>query len=448
MKPNVLFIMADDLGWADLSCYGQIDYATPNLDRLAAAGIRFTHGYANSPVCSATRTALMTGRYQYRLKVGLEEPISRASPKDAGLPATQPTLPSLLRDQGYATALVGKWHLGNPPEFSPLKSGYDSFLGVNGGFADYFNHGPGSISPLLENGNPIARPGYMTDLLGDEAIRVIGGFAEKKTPFFMSLHYTAPHWPWEAPEDERISQRFKAFADYWHHDGGTQKTYGKMVQRLDESIGRVLDALAAKGLARDTLVIFTSDNGGERFSKTWPLTGMKTELLEGGLRVPTLVRWPARVRPGQVSEQVMVSMDWLPTLLAVAGGKPDPAYPPDGDNLLPVVTGDAPQRRRKLFWRYKFAAQRAVRDGQWKYLKIAGNEFLFDVVADPRERGNLREAHPDVFERLRAEFEAWNATMLPESVTPVGHGPFARLMADHYGVTGDMRSGSTPAASH
>lgn len=318
-QPNILFIMADDLGCADLSCYGQLDYQTPNLDRLAADGARLTQGYANSPVCSATRTALMTGRYQYRLTCGVEEPITRESPKDAGLPSSHPTLPSLLRELGYTTMLIGKWHLGNPPEFSPLKSGYDHFIGIHGGSSDYFNHGPGSMSPLVLNGTPISRPGYMTDILGEEAVRQIGDLAAKKKRFFMSLHYTAPHWPWEAPEDEAVSKQFKLFAQYFHHDGGTQKTYGRMVQRLDESIGNVLRALATHGLEHNTIVIFTSDNGGERFSKTWPFTGQKTELLEGGMRVPTLFRWPGQVKP-HVCDQVTVSKDWLPTLLATAGG--------------------------------------------------------------------------------------------------------------------------------
>jgi arylsulfatase A-like enzyme len=166
---------------------------------------------------------------------------------------------------------------------------------------------------------------------------------------------------------------------------------------------------------------------------------MKTELLEGGLRVPLLVRWPARIHPGRDAGQVFASMDWLPTLLAAAGGAPHPAFPSDGEDLLPVLLGQAEPHARTLYWRYRFAAQRAVLDGRWKYLRIAGNEFLFDVVADPRERANLRGAHPDVFERLRAAFEEWNATMLPEPAGPVGHYNAAHLLADHFGVTSDLR---------
>src|SRR5262245_44563801 len=177
-KPNIIFIMADDLGYADVSCYGQRDYTTPNIDRVAIEGLKFTQGYANSSVCSATRTALATGRYQYRLPVGLEEPLNPSSPQNIGLPPSHPTLPSLLKKAGYGTALVGKWHLGSLPEFSPLKSGYDHFFGIFGGAADYFNHGPDyarggpAASQLYEQEVPIDRHGYMTNLLGDRAVQV------------------------------------------------------------------------------------------------------------------------------------------------------------------------------------------------------------------------------------------------------------------------------------
>src|SRR5262245_53676932 len=212
-KPNIVFILADDLGYADVSCYGQRDYATPNIDRLAIEGLKFTQGYANSSVCSATRVALITGRYQYRLLVGLEEPIGPLSPKDIGLPPSHPTLASLLKKAGYGTALVGKWHLGFLPDFSPLKSGYDDFFGIFGGAADYFNHGadaleayplpvPGLASQLHEQEVPIERHGYMTNLLGDRAVQTIDSYAKSKQPFLLTLHFTAPHRPWDGPDAE------------------------------------------------------------------------------------------------------------------------------------------------------------------------------------------------------------------------------------------------------
>src|SRR5262244_3701957 len=327
-RPNIVFIMADDLGYADLGCYGQSDYTTLNIDCLAIEGMRFTQGYANSAVCSATRAALITGRYQYRLVVGLEEPVTTSSPKNAGLPSSHPTLPSLVKTMGYKTALVGKWHLGFLPDFSPLKSGYDQFFGIFAGAADYFNHGPGAPAPLYEQEVPVERHGYMTNLLGDRAVQTIADYSRTKDPFFLSLHFTAPHWPWEGPGDEAESKRIKSL---WHYDGGSQKIYASMVQSMDVNVGRVLEALDRHGHTGNTVVVFTSDNGGERFSKTWPFSGMKEELLEGGLRVPAIVRWPARVAAGSVSEQAMISMDWMPTLLAAAGTSADPAYPPDGE---------------------------------------------------------------------------------------------------------------------
>lgn len=434
-KPNIVFIMADDLGYADVSCYGQRDYTTPNIDRLAIEGLKFTQGYANFASCSPTRTALITGRYQYRLAMGLEEPLLAQSPKGIGLPPSHPSLPSLLKKSGYATTLVGKWHLGFLPDFSPLKSGYDHFFGIWGGFADYFNHGPKSTFPLYEQEVPVERHGYMTNLLGDRAVQTIEGYARSKEPFLLSLHFTAPHWPWEGPDDEAESKRIAGRLVLIHRDGGTQKTYMAMVQSLDANIGRVLQALDVQGLTANTIVVFTSDNGGERFSKIWPFTGMKHELLEGGIRIPSIVRWPNRVPAGSISEQVMISMDWMPTLLAATGLQPDPAYPADGDNLLPTLTGRASPHPRKLFWRYKAGGQRAVRDSDWKYLQIAGNEFLFDVVQDPRERTNLKDRRKDIFDRLKSDWEAWNNMMLPERTRPATYGHPGHLIADHYGVT-------------
>jgi arylsulfatase A-like enzyme len=435
-RPNVIFIMADDLGYADVSCYGQRDFTTPNVDRLAIEGLKFLQGYSNSAVCSPTRVALTTGRYQYRLIAGLEEVINLKSPKGAGLPPSHPTLPSIFKQAGYGTTLVGKWHLGFLPNFSPLKSGYDHFFGILGGSADYFNHGSKSEAPLYEQEVPVDRIGYMTNLLGDRAVQTVEGYARAKQPFFMSLHFTAPHWPWEGPHDEaeskRIGNRIR------HYDGGTRKTYREMVQSLDANIGRVLQALDIAGLTNNTIVVFTSDNGGERFSDVWPFTGMKGELLEGGIRVPAIVRWPGRVAPSTTSEQAMISMDWMPTLLAAAGLAPASDYPPDGENLLPILSGQAPHAR-KLYWRFRAGAQRAVREGDWKYLRIASNEFLFDLGKDPRERGNLRNRHKDVFERLKADWETWSTTMLPEHQRPVTYTNSGNVLGNRYGVSNPPR---------
>ncbi len=413
-KPNIVFIMADDLGFADVSCYGRREYKTPNIDRLAAEGMKFMQAYANSSVCSATRTALITGRYQYRLPIGLEEPLGGPN-RGVGLPPDHPTLASLLRKQGYGTTLVGKWHLGYLPKYGPLQSGYDHFWGFRGGGVDYFTHKSGIASTntddLWEDDVAVNEMGYLTELLGKHAVKSIEGYAKDKKPFLLSLHFNAPHWPWEGPADEAESKRLTAIADY---DGGTLKTFGEMVTTLDRQIGNVLAALDRQGIANNTIVIFTSDNGGERFSDVWPFTGHKTELLEGGLRIPMLIRWPGHIRAGSVNQQVAMTMDWLPTLTAAAGTAPDPKYPSDGMNLLAQMTQGAAPVARKVYWRYRYNAQRAMRDGDLKWLKIGDNTWLFNVVDDPLEKANLSKRRPEDYRRLVSEYEQWSATMLPE----------------------------------
>jgi arylsulfatase A-like enzyme len=424
--------MADDLGYADLSCYGRRDFATPNIDRIAARGLRLTQGYANSAVCSATRLALITGRYQYRLRLGLEEPL--AGNTEVGLPPGHPTLPSLLKKAGYGTSLIGKWHLGFLPKFGPLKSGYDHFFGFRSGAVDYYSHrNPRQQHDLWEEDVEVHQVGYVTELLGARAVDTVNAYARGGGPFLISLHFNAPHWPWEGPGDE-AEARHVAGTNLRHFDGGTQEIYARMIGAMDREIGRVLDALDTHGLAENTIVIFTSDNGGERFSDTWPFTGRKTELLEGGLRVPTLIAWPARLPAGAASEQVAISMDFMPTLLAAAGAAPDPAHPPDGVDLLPTLTGGPPVER-KLFWRYKTNRQRAARIGDYKFLQILDNTFLFDVVADPLERANLKDRRRDIYDRLVAEWETWNAAMLPEVPESFTESYTGAQLADRYGLS-------------
>jgi arylsulfatase A-like enzyme len=433
--PNIVFILADDLGYADVACYGRPGLRTPNIDRLAARGVRFLQAYANSAVCTATRVALITGRYQYRLRVGLEEPL--VGNADVGLEPAHPTLPSLLKKNGFSSTLIGKWHLGALPRFGPLQSGYDHFYGFRGGALDYFSHVDGGRKEdLWEDDVPIHQAGYLTDLLGSRAVEVVNGHARSRQPFLMSLHFSAPHWPWEAPGDEAESERLArpGSRGLFHFDGGTLKTYERMIEAMDRQIGRVVQALDAHGLSENTIVIFTSDNGGERFADTWPFTGKKTELLEGGLRVPAVISWPARIPRGRTTDQVAMTMDWLPTLLAAAGTGPDSAYPTDGVNLLPVLAEKAALVPRKLYWRYKANAQRAIRDGDLKFLKIRENTFLFNVVDDPLERANLKVRQEADYKRLEREWYDWNLTMLPEIKESFTGGIEGKDMADHYGA--------------
>ena len=437
-QPNIILMMADDLGYADLSCYGRPDYQTPNIDLLAKQGTRFTQAYANSAVCSATRVGLITGRYQNRLPIGLQEPLGALDKKDLGLPPSHPTLPSLLKKVGYRTALLGKWHMGKLPNYGPLKSGYDHFWGFRGGALDYFSHDAFGEPDLWDDDTPVARAGYLTDLLGDRAVELVNHYAADAAPFFISLHFNAPHFPWEGPEDVAESRRLGKISKpgaIFDADGGTQKTYAAMVTRMDRQVGRVIGALKSQGIADDTIVIFTSDNGGERYSDTWPFSGKKTELLEGGLRIPAIIRWPGHIPPNVSNDQVMISMDWLPTLLAMAGARTDPDYPPDGIDLTTSLTRGAPSRPRTLCWRYLNLSQEACRDGDWKYLKILGNTFLFNLVDDPQERANLKERLPEIYRRLVADYQKWNQTMLALDPTAHTNGFSGDQLADHYGIT-------------
>jgi arylsulfatase A-like enzyme len=434
-RPNIIFIMADDLGYADLSCYGRRDYQTPNLDRLATQGVRYLDAYSNSAVCSATRTALITGQYQYRLPVGLEEPLAS---RPVGLPPAHPTLPSLLKGAGYRTALVGKWHLGRLPDYGPLQSGYDHFWGFRSGGIDYFTHqGPGGHD-LWDQDIAVEAEGYLTDLLGNRALTMVDAFAASMDPFFLSLHFSAPHWPWEGPEDEAEATRIASDpgSSIVHFDGGSMTTYAAMVRRMDFQIGRLMDRLRELRLEENTIIVFTSDNGGERFSDIWPFSGRKTELLEGGIRVPCIARWPAGLPAGGENHMPCMSMDWAPTLLAACGVVlPLTGANFDGIDIFTDRTGSA-NFKRTLFWRMKWMAQEASRRGKWKYLKIGENRFLFDLSSDPMERANLKAREPVQFASMEAEYRAWERKMLPLSSASESHGFVSSQIADRYDPPG------------
>jgi arylsulfatase A-like enzyme len=415
-RPNILFILADDLGYGDLSCYGRPDYQTPQLDRLATQGVRFVNAYSASSVCTPTRCAFITGRYPARTRVGLEEPLTEKGglgerAKTLGLPADYPTIASLLKQSGYHTALIGKWHLGYLPTFGPVQSGFDEFFGIMSGAADFFTHkdmrGDGD---LYEGKVPVERIGYTTELLTKRAVEYISARRGAANPFYLSLHYTAPHWPWEGPRDIAVSRALgKDLAGFTA--GGSLKTYAAMMKSLDDGIGEVLRALDRTGLTRNTLVIFTSDNGGERFSYNWPFRGQKFSLWEGGIRVPAIVRWPGVVPVNVVTRQAAITMDWTATMLALGKAKPDPAYPLDGTDLLPVIRGTQPVYERNFFWRT--SEMSAALNGPWKYVDDGKQEYLFNLSIDEREQGNFREQNPSMFNRLRDEFKKWDSTVLP-----------------------------------
>lgn len=304
-KPNLLFILCDDLGYGDVSAFGRPDYKTPNIDRLVTQGARFTNAYTAASTCTPTRVAFVTGRYPQRQIPELQRPMGWGLSElpTYGLSSDVPTIARMLKGAGYDTALVGKWHLGFAPEFSPLRHGFDEFFGIKGGGADYFTHtGRRGVHELYEGDVTADRVGYMTDLLTDRAIGCID--RKRANPFYLSLHYTAPHWPWEGPADTH--------GDSIPHDlvaGGSQKVFREMMKSLDDGIGRVMRALSRAGHDRTTLVIFTSDNGGERYSYNWPWSNGKFTLYEGGIRVPLALRWPGTIPAGGSCDQLAITME-------------------------------------------------------------------------------------------------------------------------------------------
>ncbi|WP_405404411.1 sulfatase-like hydrolase/transferase [Streptomyces sp. NBC_01104] len=413
-RPNILFILGDDLGWADLSSYGSPDIRTPNLDRLGRQGVRFTDAYAGSATCSPTRFSLYTGRYPGRTKGGLAEPIADRS---VGLEPTHPTLASLLRGAGYATALIGKWHCGYLPDYSPTKSGWDEFFGNFDGALEYYSKlGLGGEYDLYEGDAEYKDLRYYTRILTERASEYVQRDHDK--PWLLNLNFTTPHWPWiaegDTAESAEIVRKIKegGLGGLFHADGGSLAKYKEMVEDLDRSVGEVLKALKRSGQEEDTLVFFASDNGGERFSYQWPLSGNKGSLQEGGIRVPAVLRWPARIDPRQVSDLPLFSPDWTATLLELAGARPDPAYPLDGISLAGYLLRGEQPRERDLFWRVR--GERALRRGDWKYYRGSGGaDQLFHLAKDQREQADRAAAEPELLAALKAAWERTDAGLLP-----------------------------------
>nr|WP_308405342.1 sulfatase-like hydrolase/transferase [Streptomyces sp. B93] len=425
-RPNILFILADDLGYADLSCFGARHISTPNLDRLAAQGLRFTDGYAGSSSCSPTRLSLYTGRYPGRIRAGLEEPIEDTD--RTGLDPTHPTLASLLRDAGYTTAMIGKWHCGVLPDYAPTKSGWQEFFGNFGGSLEYYSKLTTNGSyDLYEGETTVKDLRYYTNILAERA----SDFVRRKhdRPWLLNLNFTAAHWPFIAEGDREEAARLeklvrelppsKARLALAHLDGGSLDTYRKMIEGMDRAIGQILKALDRSGQARDTMVLFSSDNGGERFAYSWPFAGIKGTLQEGGIRVPNILRWPARINSHQVSRVPVFTPDWTATLLEVAGARPAPDTPLDGASLAGYLLRGEAAPQRDLFWRK--GSERALRRGKWKYHRSdapkippnKGKDVLFDLAADPSECADKSAQEPALLNDLKAAWEKIDATLLP-----------------------------------
>jgi arylsulfatase A-like enzyme len=411
--PDIVLILADDLGWGDLGV------RTPAIDRLAAQGVRFTRFYSSGAECTPTRTALLTGRYPQRVgglecaigtgNVGRYDDAVRLRERDdLGLPASESALARLLRAAGYATAVVGKWHLGYEPKFFPERHGFDSWFGPLGGGVDYFHHTEPDGTPMLfRDGRPTRRDGYLTDLLAEEAVAFL--LRPHDRPRFLYLPFTAPHLPGQGPDDRRDRPLTEA---EWSRT--TPATYAAMIERLDRRVGDVLDAIDASGRASRTIVIFTSDNGATSAGSNGPLSGRKGTLYEGGIRVPCIVRWPGVLPQGATSDRVCVTMDLTASLVRAAGAPPDRPF--DGREMLTAL-GSEP---RTLFWRHRrgTVTWRAAREGDLKYVTRSDGgriveEKLFDLAADPAEKSDLLAARGEDVRRLGALLAAWEADVRP-----------------------------------
>jgi arylsulfatase A-like enzyme len=415
-RPNIVVILADDLGYADVGFNGCPDIPTPNIDTLARQGVRCSSGYVSHPFCSPTRAGLLTGRYQQRF--GHENnPTYDPTDLSLGLPTDQTTLAQVLRASGYVTGAIGKWHLGAAPRFHPNRRGFDEYFGFLGGGHIYLPGEPGSReyqSPILRNNDPVDEREYLTDAFSREAVRFIERHARR--PFFLYLAYNAVHTPLQALPKYR--DRFPGIAD------NRRRTYAAMQGALDDGVGRVLEALRDQKLDRDTLVFFLSDNGGPptaNGARNDPLRGTKGQVYEGGIHVPFVVRWRGTLPEGAVLDAPVISLDIFPTAVAAAGGALPAGLKLDGVNILPALAGDteAPPHER-LFWREGGGAAFAVREGRFKLVR-QGSEGpqLFDLAADPTEANDLAGARPDVVDRLEAARKAWNA----ELIAPLWEGP-------------------------
>ena len=407
-KPNIVLIITDDVGYGDLGSYGAPDVKTPNIDRLAREGTRFTDFYA-APTCSPTRAALISGRYYQR--AGIERPFghSASNDRERGLPATGKTLPRLIKNAGYATGLVGKWHLGYKPEFSPNAHGFDYFWGFLSGLVDYYQHtDQQGKADLYENDKPVQVEGYMTDLITDRSVKFIDD--HKDGPFFLEVTYNAAHWPFQVPDKPSVAPGNARFVQPQDADTSTRADYVAVLERADQGVGKILAALERHNLTRNTLVIYTQDNGGEWLSRNAPFFHRKDTVWEGGVRVPMIARWPARIPARRTTPQVGITMDLSATLLAVAGATVPADAKLDGMDLTAVMEGKAQPFERTLFFRNTVGpqrTQRAVRRGDWKVLADGPNVMVFNLKDDPGERNDLARTRQDIARELRPLIAAW-----------------------------------------
>lgn len=398
-RPNIILIMADDLGYGDIGCYGNDRTETPELDKLAANGIRFTEFYSSAPVSTPTRAALLTGNYQQR--AGLEG-VLYVTPdqRKYGISTSEITMGELFREAGYKTGIFGKWHLGYHPENNPVNHGFDEFVGFISGNVDYISHHDGAnIHDWWHNTNTVREEGYVTDLITDYALSFMENNKDK--PFLLYLSHAAPHFPYQGRDDPADRLPGKSFESHGSRSD-KKEAYKEMVEIMDENIGRILKKLRELCLDKNTFVLFCSDNGANQYGSNGILSGFKTSLWEGGIRVPAIAWYPEKMESGYVSSSTISTMDVLPTLLSIAKINTDIQF--DGRDFSETILSKG-ETAKPLFWRYR--GQWAVRDGQWKYLRIEDEEFLFDLKNDIQESINLISSFPHKVLRMKKLLSEW-----------------------------------------
>jgi len=440
-KPNVVLIVMDDVGYGDYGSYGAPDVKTPNIDRLARDGVRFTDFYA-APTCTPTRAALITGRHYQR--TALEVPLGAAPAGGRGLEATGRSLPQLMRNAGYATGLLGKWHLGYATNQIPKAHGFDYFFGFLSGLVDYYQHTDQTGKPdLFENDKPVQVDGYMTDLITERAMSFIDRNAQQ--PFFLEVAYNAAHWPFQVPDKPSVAPGNARLVQPHEDHTSTRADYVAMLERADQGVGKIVDTLQKRGLTRNTLVIFTNDNGGEWLSRNAPLFNRKQTIWEGGIRVPLIMKWPERIPSGRTSPQAGFIFDLTATILA-AGGATIPADAKfEGLNLLPIVGGQQPPLERTLFFRVTGnRAARAVRQGDWKLMVDGPNTMLFNVRTDMAERNDLAKDRLDIVRKLRPLITAWEEDVDAEAKSSANYQAPAAAPAGGRGAGAPGGRGAAP----
>lgn len=416
-RPNFVIIMADDLGYGDLSCYGNKQFETPHLDALARNGLRFTDFHSSGAVCSPTRAGLLTGRYQQRAGI---PGVVFADPKKPqhkhGLQAVETTFAEMLSDAGYATAMFGKWHLGYEKKYNPVHNGFQKFRGYVSGNVDYFSHvdQAGAFDWWI-NDELKDEPGYSTYLINRHSVRYIQD-SDSKTPFCLYVAHEAPHYPYQGPNDRALR---RVGAPKTKGEGkaiNTKRAYREMVQAVDKGVGEIVAALDKKGIADDTLVIFFSDNGGTRNGSNGPLKGHKGSVWEGGHRVCCIASWPGRVQAGTETAATTITLDIMPTLLDYAGLESPGDRPLDGTSMRPVLEATGTLKPRDLFWQHGKGL--AVRRGNWKLVKMAGRPAqLFELSSDLAESKNLASGHAKLRTTMLEVAKSWQAD-IARTATP------------------------------